>query len=54
MHKKEKSKEEIAWMIANEYYEHLIAKKNGKVIRKQCFDATDQFMIAMASLRGHM
>lgn len=53
MQNKEKSKEEIAWMVANEYYDHLLAKKKGKALRKQCFDATDQFMVAMASLRGH-
>lgn len=40
-------------MVANEYYEFLIKKRTGKALRKHCFDATDKFMVAMASLREH-
>ena len=47
------SKEEMISMVAMEYYDFLVLKKKGKALRKHCFDATDKFMVSMASLKEH-
>lgn len=50
----DKTKEEIAWMVANEYYEVLASKKKGKALRVDCHRATERFLRSMESLRSHV
>lgn len=50
---KKASKEEICWLVANEYYEVLTAKKKGIALRKHIHEASDKFISAMEKLRTH-